>query len=62
MTMLIGLKSVNLRVGADVADNTQGTVGLGEGLAAHERRNLRGQVDAVDEDIGLVRDCVEGTT
>lgn len=47
-------------VRADVADYADASVGGGEGLDVYEWRDLRGEVDAVNEDVGVFDDFFEG--
>lgn len=50
------------RVSAHVANNGQSPIRRGQALDIDERRDLGGEVDAVDEDVGLLDDFPEGTT
>lgn len=51
-----------LRVSAHVANDRKTTVGRRKALSADERRDLRREVDAVDEDISILNNLLEGTT
>ena len=51
-----------LRIGADVANNGQRPVGRGQGLDVDKRRDLGRQVNAVDEDVGILDNILERTT
>lgn len=51
-----------LRIGADVANNRQRPVGRGQGLDVDKRRDLGRQVNAVDEDVGILDNFLERTT
>lgn len=51
----------DLRISADIANDGQAAVRRREALNVGERRDLGGEVDAVDEDVGLFDDLSEGT-
>lgn len=50
----------NIRIGAHVANDRQASVGRLEGLCVDERWDLRGKVDAVDKDVSVLDDLLEG--
>lgn len=56
-----GRKEQYLRISAHVANDGKATVGSRKALRADERRNLSGEVDAVDEDVSILNDLLEGT-
>ena len=52
----------NSRVGADVADNGESTLGRSKSLSVDEGGDSSGKVNAVDEDVGVLDDFLEWAT
>lgn len=52
----------NSRVGADVADNGESALGGSKSLGVEEGGDSGGEVNAVDEDVGVLDDFLEWAT
>lgn len=61
-SFLIKSSKSNIRVGAHVTNDRQAAVGRRESFGVDKRRDLSGEVDAVDEDVCILHNLSEGTT
>jgi hypothetical protein len=61
-SFIIKSSKSNIRVGAHVTNDRQAAVRSRENFGVDERRDLSGEVDAVDENVCILNNLSEGTT